>query len=90
MKLEIDFYGALCATSKFTINGVLAESSDFGDQGDEGMEDAEDYCCGDMQFNRRPATPEVLEKYGISGPEYELVAGQLEVGLSFGSCGWCS
>jgi len=26
---------------------------------------------------------------GITGPEYELVAGQLEVGLSFGSCGWC-
>jgi len=36
-----------------------------------------------------PATPEVLAKYGITGPDYELVAGQLEVGLSFGSCGWC-
>jgi len=90
MKLELDFYGALCSTNTFTINGISAEPSDFGEQHDrDPSAAAEDYACGDMQFTRIDAITEVLEKYGITGPEYELVAGQLEVGLSFGSCGWC-
>lgn len=42
-----------------------------------------------MKFTRIPATPKALARYGITEPEYELVAGQLEVGLSFGNCGWC-
>jgi hypothetical protein len=89
MKLKLEFGTALCYTPTFTINGILADSYDFGEQGDRTPEEAEDYACGDMQFTRVPATPEVLAKYGITGPEYELIAGQLEVGLSFGSCGWC-
>jgi hypothetical protein len=90
MNLELKFGSALCYTPIFTINGIKAYSGDFGEQSDRSPETAEDYSCGDMQFTRVPAKPEVLEKYGITGPEYELIASQLEVGLSFGSCGLCS
>ena len=89
MKLEIEFGSALCWTPTFRINGVDANSRDFGEQYDRDPESAEDYACGDMQFTRVPSNPEVLAKYGITVPEYELIAGQLEAGLSFGSCGWC-
>ena len=89
MKLELEFGRSLCYTRTFTINGIDANKYDFGEQYDRSPEDAEDYDCGDMQFTRIPAKPEVLEKYGITGPEYELISGQLEVGLSFGECGLC-
>lgn len=89
MKLDLTFDDALCYTPTFFINDIRADSMDFGTQGDTAPEDAEEYGCGDMRFERVPATPEVLAKYGISGPEYELVAGLLEEGLSFGACGWC-
>lgn len=81
--------GALCAMRKFAINNVEADPEDFGEQRDESPETAEDYACGGMRFTRADARPEVLEKYGINVAEYEIVAGQLEVGLSFGSCGHC-
>lgn len=90
MKLELEFGVYLCYTPVFRINGVDADSQDFGYQGDDQPEEAAPYCCGDMRFVRREATPDVLIKYGITGPEYELIAGQLESGLSFGSCGRCS
>ena len=89
MKLELEIFSSLCSAAKFTINGVVAETNDFGDQGDQGY-DAEDYCCADMRFESKEPTQEVLDKYGISKAEYIIVAGQLEEGLSFGSCGWCS
>lgn len=90
MKLELEFGKAFCFTPTFRINNIEADSRDFGEQYDRSPEDAEDFACGDMQFTRVPARPEVLEKYGITVPEYELIAGQLEDGLSFGSCGMCS
>ena len=89
MKLELEFGTALCFTPTFVINGIPADSEDFGQQYDRDREHAEDYACGDMQFTRSEPTPDVLEKYNITTPEYELIAGQLEVGLSFGTCGWC-
>lgn len=90
MKLELEFASAFCYTPTFTINGIRADDADFGEQFDRSPETAEDYSCGDMQFTRVPATPEILEKYDITWAEYELIAGQLEAGLSFGRCGWCS
>jgi len=89
MKLELEFGSALCYTPVFIINDIKADSDDFGEQYDRAPYDADDYCCGDMQFQRVVAKPEVLQKYGITIPEYEIIAGQLETGLSFGSCGWC-
>jgi len=88
MKLELKIYSSLCATSKFIINGVLADSNDFGDQGDQDTAPP-DYCCGDMQFEGKAPTESVLNKYGINKAEYALIVGQLEKGLSFGSCGLC-
>jgi hypothetical protein len=90
MDLTLMFYGCLCATTTFTINGVEAHKEDFGEQYDRSPETAEDYCCGDMQFTRIPPTPEVLAKYKITEEEYAQVCDKLEEGLSFGRCGCCS
>ena len=90
MAHEIQIYGSLCETATFKINGVDADKHDFGSQGDNGSEYAEDYCCGDMQFEPEAPKAEVLEKYKIDELEYWTIANKLHEGLSFGSCGWCS
>lgn len=89
MELQLEIYGALCSTSKFVINGVSADSSEFGYQGDEDKEGAEDYACGNMRFTRKDSSEEILTKYHISEEEYADIAEQLEEKLSFGCCGWC-
>lgn len=87
MKLELEFGELLCWTPKFVINGVRAEYSDFGQKFDRWPDESDG--CNDMQFTGIPVSKEVLSKYNITIPEYNLVVGQLEVGLSFGSCGYC-
>ncbi len=89
MKLELKIYGSLCSTQTFSINGITAKSSDFGESADEDQENAEDYACGDMKFTGTDSTPDVLEKYNITEKEYAEVTEKLEEGLSFGCCGWC-
>lgn len=89
MELKLEFGSHYCYTPVFEINGIRADSNDFGDQGDMSPETAEEYGCGDMRFTPKEYTQEVLDKYQITIPEYNLVAGQLAVGLSFGACGWC-
>ena len=90
MAHEIVFGGAMCYTLKFVINGIPADSGDFGEQYDHDQENAEDYCCGDMRFDTKAPTPEILEKYKIDELEYWTIANKLEEGLSFGCCGLCS
>ena len=89
MELELKIYGALCATSVFTINGIDANYKDFGKKYDRDSENAEDYGCGNMQFTGNPSTTEILSKYQITEEEYQEVVSKLEDGLSFGCCGWC-
>jgi hypothetical protein len=89
MELELEFGHALCYTPTFKINGIDADSDDFGEKYDRDTENAEDYGCGDMQFTRVEPKSEVLEKYNISETEYFEIAKKLEGGLSFGCCGWC-
>lgn len=89
MKVELEFGTSLCYMPTFIINGIDAESSDFGEQYDRNSQIAEDYGCGDMQFTRIDPTEDVLEKYGITEVEYFNIAEKLEEGLSFGNCGWC-
>ena len=89
MEYTIKVYSALCELSKFVINGVCAGNHDFGEKYDHDQEHAEDYGCGDMRFERKPATDEVLSKYKISADEYNIIAGELEDKLSFGCCSWC-
>ena len=89
MKLELEFGSALCYCPVFRINDIDADKCDFGDQNDMDPENAVEYGCGDMQFTPKLASQDVLDKYGIGVAEYNLIAGQLAEGLSFGSCGWC-
>ena len=89
MKLELEFGHAFCYTPVFKINGIYADSDDFGEKYDRDTENAEDYGCGDMQFTRIDPKSEVLNKYNISETEYYEIAEKLESGLSFGCCGWC-
>ena len=89
MELELEVFSALCSTSVFEINGVRADSYDFGDQYDASPETAEPYGCGNMVFCPKPATEEVLQKYKISVTEYGEVCSELQEKLSFGECGWC-
>jgi len=89
MQIEFKVYRSLCEMKTFIINGVRADYGDFGSKQDESPETAEDYACGDMRFTRKPSTPDVLSKYGITEKEYADVCEKLEDGLSFGCCGWC-
>jgi hypothetical protein len=88
--VELQIFGCLCATEKFVVNGVKADSDDFGSQGDASPETAEDYGCGDMRFTPAPASQDILDKYRITVDEYNEIAEMLREGLSFGGCGWCS
>lgn len=89
MKLELEVYGSLCATSVFTINGVDAEYQDFGHKYDADPEDAEEYGCGNMIFEPGYFSEGIGDKYGINEDEFKIICEKLEEKLSFGSCGWC-
>ncbi len=89
MKLKLEIFDSLCATELFVVNGINADSCDFGIQGDNGEDDEEDYGCGNMVFERKADTNEILKKYNITKEEYEKIAEKLERRLSFGCCGWC-
>lgn len=89
MELTIKPYGALCALQVFDINGISASYYDFGDNYDHDKESAEDYGCGDMQFDAKPPTQSILDKYNINIDEYNEICIKLKDALSFGSCGWC-
>ena len=89
MELKCNSMGALCALGTFEINGIQADEEDFGEHYDTNPELAEDYCCYNMKFFSKPATQEVLDKYGITLQEYHEVCDKLDEELSFGNCGWC-
>lgn len=90
MKLEAEVGKCLCYMPKFIINDIQAGEDDFGSGWDHSPDDAEDYCCGNYMWERKPATQEVLNKYNISISEYCIICDMLEEKLSFGACGWCS
>lgn len=90
MKLIIKpFHELPCELETFTINGKNANSMDFGDTYDHGAENAEPYGCGDMYFEPKTPTKEVLEEYNITEEEYYNICNELKDKLSVGSCGWC-
>jgi len=91
MDLKLKAYKMLCDLEVFKINGIRADKEDFGTQEDRAPEEAEPWCCGDMQFEGFSSpTKEVLSKYKISEKEYYEIVGKLETVLSFGYCGLCS
>ena len=93
MELKLEVYTALCIVRVFTINGIDADYEDFGTKGDRAPIVSDDpwdsYCCGNMRFEEKRSTPEVLKKYNITQEEYHKVCDELGSKLSFGSCGWC-
>lgn len=89
MKYEIEVYSALCSLSEFMINGISAHEDDFVDKFDHSPETAEDYACGDMRADIKPATEKILNKYKITLNEYNTIAEDVAEKVSFGSCGWC-
>lgn len=82
-------YALPCSLEVFTINGKTAYQDDFGDTYDHGSESAEESECGDMHFDRKPPTKEVLDKYNITEKEYDTICDELEDKLYVGGCGWC-
>lgn len=87
--VEMEVYSCLCSLSKFTINGINADYDDFGEKYDHDEDEADEYGCGDMRFDARPPTKEILNTYGITEEEYYEICNDLDEKLSFGYCGWC-
>ena len=90
MELNLKVFTCLCSCEEFSINGVKADSDDFGDQNDEDPEEEEYSGCGNMRFRAKLPTQEILDKYKINVDEYKKIAEELEDKLSFGNCGWCA
>lgn len=90
MDLKLKFFNSYCSTKEFTINGKEADYTDFGDKYDQDSACAPNYGCGDMVFEPKEPTKEILKKYGITEDEYYKIADKLERGLSFGRCALCS
>lgn len=86
---KIEALDCYCATKVFEINGIKADSDDFGYMCDVDPDNAEPYGCGDMRFVPKPPSDDVLKEYNITKEEYNEICAELEEKLSFGCCGWC-
>lgn len=90
MELVIKPYHALpCHLEVFTINGKSADIEDFGDVYDHDEENADPYGCGDMYFEPKLPTSDVLKHYNITVDEYNTICMELKEKLYVGKCGWC-
>lgn len=89
MKLKLDVYSALCETKIFEINGIKASYKDFGEKYDASGDKTRPHTCGNMIFEPRRPTQQVLDKYGINVGEYTYVCEQLRNMVSFGLCRLC-
>lgn len=90
MELIIEpFYSLPCELEVFTINGKAANYRDFGDVYEHNEEAKEPYGCGDMYFESKLPTSEVLQRYNITVDEYNTICTELKNKLYIGKCGWC-
>lgn len=90
MELIIEpFHSLPCELEVFTINGIAANSMDFGNMYDHNEEAKEPYGCGDMYFESKLPTSDVLQRYNITVDEYNTICIDLENKLYVGKCGWC-
>jgi len=94
MKLELKIFKTICQTEKFLINGIEANSEDFGIGYDcEGTHDGnedDDVGCVDYQFFPKLPSQKILRKYNINKKEDKEICDKLEEGLSFGCCKLCN
>ena len=90
MELIIEpFHSLPCELEVFTINGIAANSMDFGDVYDHNEKSKEPYGCGNMYFEPKLPTSEVLQRYNITIDEYNTICMELRNKLYVGRCGWC-
>lgn len=89
MKLELEVFSCLCSTKTFRINGIEADSEEFGQNYDEDSENAPDYGCGNMTFHPYEPKQEIMDKYNIDEKDWYDICNRLEE-LSFGCCDLCS
>jgi len=101
MQLELTFMDNFCHVDCFEINGIEADTDDFGDQCDNlGCQKKSDLevdkyqGCLNMTFKRKEISDteiaeDILTKYHINEDEYIQICKSLEKGLSFGCCGLC-
>lgn len=82
-------YEMLCGCINLFVKDKDADIDDFGEMKDLNPDNAPDYGCGDRGFAPAPATPEVLEKYGITEDEYNKICECLVDNLHVGYCGLC-
>jgi hypothetical protein len=90
MKIELDTYSSICETRTFRINGIKATYKDFGRKSDSSPDSDRPNCCGNMVFEPKRPTDEVLKRYGITAKEYNGICEQLKVCISFGTCRLCA
>lgn len=88
MTFEIKPHSSHCSLKKFTINGVDADYSDFGEIVDTDPGNAPTYGCGNRQFQSYPTN--AIDYYKINESEYEEICDALKVALAFGSCAACA
>jgi hypothetical protein len=91
---HLQVYGALCSAKVFQVNGIDADTDDFGEGSDVGdyIDDSDDgyVGCSNRVWQRTdPPPPDTLRKYNISADDYAVICNDLESSLSFGRCGWC-
>lgn len=91
LELVIEPYDALpCALRTFTINGIPADTSDFGYGNDDDVSNAPEYGCGFHCFHTElKNAPEAMKKYNLTLEQFIEVADKLEDALRVGPCGWC-
>ena len=88
MEIVMVAYRALpCQLQTFTINGVQADQSQFGNFCSESDGD---YGCNNAHFEPTPATTDVLVEYNITEEQYREICERLVDALNIGGCGWCS
>ena len=83
------FHSLPCELEVFTINGIAANYIDFGSVFDHNEKAKEPYGCGDMYFEPKLPTSEVLQRYNITVDEYNAICMELRNKLYVGKCGWC-
>lgn len=87
MELNLTIAQTYCCAEVFTINGIEADITDFGDKQNDNP--SRKRGCKNMVFQRKPSTPAILQKYNIIEMDYQFVAIELENKLSFRRCNWC-
>lgn len=78
-----------CIPLEFAINGVTADTLDFGQGKDVGT-DTHCVGCQNRKFKCKPSTKEVMLKYALTKEDYKLVCDILKPALSFGACTNCA